>query len=52
MTNITDACNINIINDASRSINGTSMGIIDDSRVMLQILAALNMFMVHATERM
>jgi len=36
---VSDAFTINIINDATWSVNDASMGIIDGSRVMLQIVA-------------
>jgi hypothetical protein len=41
MTIVSDACTINIISDASRSVNDTSRRITDGSRVMLQIVASL-----------
>jgi hypothetical protein len=34
---LSDACPINIINDASRSVSNGFMSIIDKSRVMLKI---------------
>ena len=40
MTIISDDCTINTINDASRGSNDASKSIIDDSRVMLQIVAS------------
>jgi hypothetical protein len=60
VTIVSDACTINIRNDASRSVNDTSRSVIDDSRVILQIVATLsyhsrgviykrNMFIVQAT---
>ncbi len=36
-----DACTINTINDVSRSVNDASRSAIDDSIVMLQIVASL-----------
>jgi hypothetical protein len=36
-----DACTINIINDTSRSVNDAYRGVMDDSRVTLQIVASL-----------
>ncbi len=36
-----DACTVNIIHDTSRSVNDASRGVMDDSRVMLQIMASL-----------
>ncbi len=41
MTIVSNTCTINIINDASMSVNDESNMIIDDSRVMLQIVASL-----------
>jgi hypothetical protein len=38
---IRDACTINFINDAFRSVVDVSRSIIDDSRVMLKIVASL-----------
>ncbi len=38
---IGDACTINFINDAFRSVVDASRGIIGDSRVMLKIVASL-----------
>jgi hypothetical protein len=59
---VSDACSINIINDASRSANDTSRIIIDNSSVALRIVASFtddsrgvsyngNMFIVQATGR-
>ncbi len=38
---ISDACILNIINDASKSVNDAFRSVIDDSRVTLQIVASL-----------
>jgi hypothetical protein len=52
----TVACTIDVINDASMSINDAYESVIDDSRMTLQIVASLtiiiynrNMFIVKAT---
>ncbi len=41
MTIVSDACVVNIINGTSRSVNDASRSIIDESIVMLQIVASL-----------
>ncbi len=50
---ISDACIINIINDNSKSVFEASRGVIDNYKVMLQIVASLYsdcyMFIVQAT---
>ncbi len=47
---ISDACTINIINDNSRSVFEASRSVIDNYKVMLQIVASLysdcNMFFI------
>ncbi len=43
---LSDTWTINIINDASRSVNGDSRSVIDNSRVTLQIVAPLKIVMM------
>ncbi len=53
---VSDACTLNISNDASSSVKDASRTIIDDSRVILHIVVSLydlhdnrNMFVVQGT---
>ncbi len=55
---ISDACTINITNDAPKSVNDAYRSISDDSRVMLYIVASLydrhddrNVFIVVAPDQ-